>query len=162
MKERNLLNVPFSILLSPKNLTWTDTLYQFMKEKNLLNVTFVTLDLHIRAAWLNICHQFMKIRNLWSAHLWCLFYYKKRLEKALYFSSWRKKTYKCDICDASFAHKPHFKGHISSWRKEAFQMWHMWCQVYNKAKFENESVHEGIKAFQCNLCNARKEAVCNK
>ena len=48
-----------------------------------------------------------------------------------------KKLFKCDTCDAEFTTK-------------------------QSLRMNYESVHEEIKAFQCNLCNARKEAVCNK
>ena len=41
----------------------------------------------------------------------------------------RKKSFKCSICDASFARKPHLKGHM-------------------------ESVHEGKKPFKCDICDA--------
>ena len=39
------------------------------------------------------------------------------------------KTFKCIICDSSFAHKRHFKVHV-------------------------ESVHEGKKPFKCAICDA--------
>ena len=60
-----------------------------------------------------------------------------------------KNTYKCDICDASFAHKPHLKGHIASAHE-------------GKKLFKCDTCDAEFTAFQCNLCNARKEAVCNK
>ena len=61
-----------------------------------------------------------------------------------------KKPFYCDICGASYTKfGVESSCCVHSWRKEGFQVWHLWEKFCKK---RNLSLHERKRPFNCNIC----------
>ena len=70
----------------------------------------------------------------------------------------KKKTFYCNICDASFTQKGQMSKHVASVqeRKKAFQVQYICYQICKKdtLKCTFRTAHNGQNIFKCNICYA--------
>ena len=113
-------------------------------------------------------------------HLWLQLLFKKNHDYTLWICSWKKKTFKCDICNFILSVKSYIKTHVSSVyeRKKWLQMFckksHKHTHVASnhdcKMLFKCDTfdyscslkrsltthvglVHKEKKSFKCNICD---------
>ena len=73
--------------------------------------------------------------------LWLQLFSKGRFEQTCCLSSWRKKLFKCTICDARFSQQGHLNGHIASVHEEKKPFKFTICDASFAQKLKLESTH---------------------
>ena len=90
-------------------------------------------------------------------HMWLQLFSKVYLSKTCYYSSWRKKPFKCAICDHGFCQKGGLNKLVSAVHKGEKLFKCVICDHSFSQKGDMNihfaSVHEGKKPFKCDICD---------
>ena len=88
-------------------------------------------------------------------HLWLQLFSKVYLEKTCCYSSWRKKPFKCAICDHGFCQKGGLNKYVSAVHKGEKLFKCVICDNSFSQKGDMNihfaSVHEELKPFECEI-----------